>query len=159
VKRPEDARRTLKRLTELRPNDPQMELYELDLREIKTIDDIERMLGDIRKKLNKYPNDLRVEEKAMSMVGNIIPLLGRMFDQYANQLSRVTAQVRQLPSYQVHWSTVHEVMRDLQREFQKLRRIANRCLSLVTSEEQRRALKDLMEQIDGKRELCQTMAN
>jgi len=157
VKRPEDARRTLKRLRELRPNDPQMELYELDLREIKTLEDIERMLADIRKTVNKHSNDLRVEEKAVAIVGNIIPLIQRMFDQYANQLSRVMEQVRRLPNYQINWPTVHEVMGDLQSELQKLRRIANKCLSLVTSEEHRRVIRELMADIDRKTEVCQSM--
>jgi tetratricopeptide (TPR) repeat protein len=158
VKRPEDARRTLRRLRELRPNDPQLELYELDLREVKTLEDIERMLTDIRKTLNRYPNDARVEEKAVSLVGNVIPLIGRMCDQYTDQLSRVADQVRRLPPYQINWSAVHDVMRDLQREFQKLRRIANKCLGLVTSDEHRRIIRELTEHIDRKIEVCQSMS-
>jgi tetratricopeptide (TPR) repeat protein len=157
VKRPEDARRTLKRLRELRPNDPQLELYELDLREVKTLDDIEHMLSDIRKSLNKYPNDMRVEEKAVSLVGNVIPLIGRMCDQYTDQLNRVVEQVRRLPNYQINWTAVHDVMRDLQREFQRLRRIASKCMSLVTSDEHRRVVRELTEHIDRKIEVCQSM--
>jgi tetratricopeptide (TPR) repeat protein len=157
VKRPEDARRTLTRLRELRPNDPQMELYELDLREVKTLEDIERMLADIRKALTKFNNDLRVEEKAVAMVANIIPLLRRMSDQYTNQLGRVMDQVRRLPNYQINWPTVHDVMGDLQREFQKLRRLAKKCLNLVASEEHRRVIRDLVEHIEQKIETCQSM--
>src|SRR5207253_10923419 len=78
VKRPEDARRTLRRLRERRPDDPQSELYELDLREVRTLEDIDRMLGDIRKTLSRHPNDMRVEERAVNMVGNVIPLMGRL---------------------------------------------------------------------------------
>ncbi|HYV34384.1 MAG TPA: hypothetical protein VE988_01690 [Gemmataceae bacterium] len=155
VKRPEDARRTLKRLRELRPNDPQMELYELDLREVKTLEDIDRMLGDIRKTLNKYPGDARVEDKGVAMVGNVIPLIGRMCDQYTDQLSRVMEQVRRLPNYQINWGAVDDVLRDLQREFQKLRKIANKCMTLVTNEEHRRIIRDLTAHIDQKIDLCQ----
>jgi tetratricopeptide (TPR) repeat protein len=157
VKRPEDARRTLKKLRELRPADPQLELYEIDLRDVKTLEDIERMLSDIRKTLNKYPNDVRVEEKAVSLVANVIPLIGRMCEQYTDQLSRVMDQVRRLPNYQINWHAVHDVMRDLQREFQKLRRIANKCLGLVTSDEHRRIVRELIEHIDKKVEVCQSM--
>lgn len=157
VKRPEDARRTLKRLREMRPNDPQLELYELDLREVKTLDDIEHMLSDIRKALNKYPNDMRVEDKAVGLVANVIPLIGRMCEQYTEQLNRVVDQVRRLPNYQINWTAVHDVMRDLQREFQKLRRIAGKCMSLVTSEEHRRVVRELTEHIDRKIEVCQSM--
>ncbi len=157
VKRPEDARRTLKRLRELRPDEPQFELYELDLREVRTLEDIDRMLGDIRRTLNKYPNDLRVEERAVNMVGNVIPLMGRMCDQLTDQLTKIVDQVRRLPNYQINWPAVRDVMRDLHDEFQKLRRITNKCLGLVTNEEHRRIIRDLSDHIDRKIELCQSM--
>jgi hypothetical protein len=91
------------------------------------------------------------------MVGNVIPLIGKMCDQYTDQLNRVMDQVRRLPNYQVNWSAVHDVMRDLQREFQKLRRIGNKCLALVTSEEHKRIIRELIEHIDKKTEVCQSM--
>jgi tetratricopeptide (TPR) repeat protein len=157
VKRPEDARRTLRRLRELRPDEPQFELYELDLREVRTLEDIDRMLGDIRRTLNKFPNDMRVEERAVNMVGNVIPLMGRMCDQLTDQLSKIVDQVRRLPNYQINWPAVRDVMRDLHDEFQKLRRITNKCLGLVTNEEHRRIIRDLSDHIDRKIELCQSM--
>ncbi|MCI0459349.1 MAG: tetratricopeptide repeat protein [Gemmataceae bacterium] len=157
VKRPEDARRTLKRLRELRPDDPQFELYELDIREVRTLEDIDRMLGDIRRTLNRHPNDMRVEERAVNMVGNVIPLMGRMCDQLTDQLSKIVDQVRRLPNYQINWPAVRDVMRELHDEFQKLRRITNKCLGLVTHEEHRRIIRDLSDHIDRKIELCQSM--
>jgi tetratricopeptide (TPR) repeat protein len=158
VRRPEEARRTLGRLRELRPNDPQLELYELDLREIRTLEEIEKMLTDIRKILGKYPNDIRVEEKVVTMVGNIVPLLGRLCDQHTDQLSRIMDQVRRLPNYQINWSAVHDVMRDLIREFQKLRRIAGKCLALLSNEDHKRIVRELVEHIDKKIEICRQMA-
>lgn len=157
VKRPEDARRTLRRLRELRPEDPQFELYELDLREVRTLEDIDRMLADIRRTLNRHPNDMRVEERAVNMVGNVIPLMGRMCDQLTDQLGKIVDQVRRLPNYQINWPAVRDVMRDLHDEFQKLRRITNKCLGLVTNEEHRRIIRELSEHIDRKIELCQSM--
>jgi tetratricopeptide (TPR) repeat protein len=157
VKRPEDARRTLKRMRELRPDDPQFELYELDIREVRTLEDIDRMLSDIRRTLNRHPNDMRVEERAVNMVGNVIPLMGRMCDQLTDQLSKIVEQVRRLPNYQINWPAVRDVMRELHGEFQKLRRITNKCLGLVTHEEHRRIIRDLSDHIDRKIELCQSM--
>ncbi len=157
VKRPEDARRTLRRLREMRPNDPQFELYELDLREVKTLEDLDRKLADIRKTLSRYPNDARVEERAVNMVGEVIPLMGRLCDQLTDELSRVIDQVRSLPNYQINWPAVRDVMRDLQERFQKLRRITNKCLGLVTNEEHRRIIRDLSDHIDRKIEMCQSM--
>ena len=157
VKRPEDARRTLRRLRELRPDEPQFELYELDLREVRTLEDIDRMLGDIRRTLNKFPNDLRVEERAVNTVGNVIPIMGRMCDQLTEQLSKIVDQVRRLPNYQINWPAVRDVMRDLHDEFQKLKRITSKCLGLVTNDEHRRIIRDLSEHIDRKIEQCQSM--
>lgn len=57
-----EARKTLDKLRHLRPNDPQMELYELDLVEVKNLSDIERLLMDIDVVLKKHPGDARVEE-------------------------------------------------------------------------------------------------
>jgi hypothetical protein len=48
-------------------------------------------------------------------------------------------------------------MRDLMKEFQKLRRITGKCLPLVSSEEHRRIVRDLAEHIDKKMEACRSM--
>jgi len=157
VKRPEDARRTLRRLRELRPNEPQFDLYELDVRETRTLEDIDRMLNDIRRILAKHVNDMRVEERAVGMVVNVIPMLARMLDQLGEQLNKIVDQVRRLPNHQINWPAVHDVMRDLLHELQKLRRIVTKCQALVSSEEPKRLLRDLSQQIDRKVELCQSM--
>jgi tetratricopeptide (TPR) repeat protein len=157
LKRPDDARRALRRLREVRPNDPQFDLYELDLRDIRTLEDIDRMVTEIRKVLNKYPGDMRVEERALGMVGNVIPLMGRMSDQLTDQVNKIVDQMRRLPSYQINWPAVREVMRDLEEEFLKLRRITNKCLQVVTSQEHRRIIRELADHIDRKIELCHSM--
>src|SRR5262249_8632494 len=46
AKRPDNARRTLEKLRHVRPNDPQIDLFELDLIEVKKLDDIDRLLSD-----------------------------------------------------------------------------------------------------------------
>jgi Flp pilus assembly protein TadD len=157
AKRPQDARRTLDQLRRVRPNDPQLDLYELDLIEVKGLNEIERLLTEIDRILKRYPNDVRVEERAVNMVGNVIPLMGNLCDQLTDQMSKVIDQVRHLPNYQINWSAVREVMRDLLKEFQKLRRITGKCLPLVTSEEHRRIIRDLADHIDKKMEACRSM--
>jgi Flp pilus assembly protein TadD len=157
AKRTRDARRTLEQLRHLRPHDPQLDLYELDLIEVKGLNDIERLLTDIDAILKRHPGDVRVEERAVSMVGNVIPLMGSLCDQLTDQMSKVIDQVRNLPNYQINWSAVREVMRDLLKEFQKLRRITGKCLPLVTSDEHRRIIRDLTEHIDKKMEACRSM--
>jgi tetratricopeptide (TPR) repeat protein len=157
AKKPQDARRTLDQLRRLRPTDPQLDLYELDLVEVKGLNDIERLLSEIDRILKRYPDDARVAERAVTMVGNVIPLMGNLCDQLTDQMSKVIDQVRNLPNYQINWSAVREVMRDLLKEFQKLRRITGKCLPLVTSDEHRRIVRDLADHIDKKMEACRSM--
>jgi Flp pilus assembly protein TadD len=156
-KRPSDARRTLEQLRRIKPGEPQYELYELDLIEVKGLNDIERLLTEIERIRRRYPGDARVEERAVGMVGNVIPLMGNLCDQLTDQMGKVVDQVRNLPNYQINWSAVREVMRDLLKEFQKLRRITGKCLPLVTSDEHRRIVRDLSEHIDKKMEACRSM--
>jgi len=157
AKRPQDARRTLEKLRQLRPDEPQYELYELDLIEVKGLNDIEKLLTEIERIVKRHPNDVRVEERAVNMVGNVIPLMGTLCNQLTDQMSKVVEQVRNLPNYQINWSAVREVMRDLLREFQKLRRITGKCLPLVSSDEHRRIIRDLANHIDKKIEACRSM--
>ena len=56
-KRPQDARRVLEKLRQLRPKEAQYDLYELDLIEVKGLNDIERLLTDIDVIIKRHPND------------------------------------------------------------------------------------------------------
>lgn len=46
LKRTDEARRILRRLREVRPNDPQAELFELEVRDVRKLDEIDSMLRD-----------------------------------------------------------------------------------------------------------------
>jgi Flp pilus assembly protein TadD len=157
AKRPQDAKRTLEQLRRVRPGEPQYDLYELDLIEVKGLNDIEKLLTEIARIRNNHPGDLRVEERAMSMVSNVIPMMVNLCDQLTDQMTKVIDQVRHLPNFQINWPAVREVMRDLLREFQKLRRITGKCLPLVANDEQRRMVRDLADHIDKKMEACRSM--
>jgi tetratricopeptide (TPR) repeat protein len=154
VRRQPDARRTLQQLRYLKPGEAQYELYELDLVELREIDDIDRWIGDIGRIVQRHPGEPRVEERAVTMVGNVVPLLTRMSDQLTDQVNKVIRQVRSLQNYQVNWQAVHDVMRDLKREFQKLRKIVSKCQGVVTHPDMRRVLRDLSAHIDRKIEFC-----
>jgi Flp pilus assembly protein TadD len=157
AKRQQDARRTLERLRKLKPNEPRYELYELDLVEVKGLNDIERLLTEIDRISRRYPDDHGVRERAVSMVGNVVPLIGNLCDQLTDQLGKVVDQVRNLPNYQINWAAVREVMRDLMKEFQKLRRILGKCSPLVQSDEHKRIIRDLSDHIDKKIDACRSM--
>jgi tetratricopeptide (TPR) repeat protein len=154
VRRLEDARRVLQRLRLLKPGEAQFELYELDLVELREIDDIDRWVTSIGRVVQAHHGDPRVEERALSMIGNSIPLLSRTSDQLTEQLNKVMRQVRGLQNYQINWQAVHDVMRDLKRELQKLRRTIGKCLAVLTHPEHRRTLRSLGEHIDRKIDFC-----
>src|SRR5205085_791301 len=81
AKQPNRARKVLDEIRNLRPNDPQLDLYELDLVEVKSVSDLERMLTEIEHIMRRYPDDHRVNERAVNMVGNVVPLMGNLCDQ------------------------------------------------------------------------------
>ena len=157
AKRTQEARRTLEKLKQMHPGEPHYELYELDLIEIKGLNDVERWLNEIERIFRRYPNDPRVEERATGMVNSVIPLIGNICDNLTEQLGKVIDQIRNLPNYQINWAAVREVMRDLLKEFQKLRRIMGKCLPLVSNDDVRRTIRDLADHIDKKIEACRSM--
>jgi Flp pilus assembly protein TadD len=157
TRRRDDAGRVLDKLRAQRPDDAQVELYELDLIEIKSLEDIECALGRLERLQSDFPADRRVEDRALHTVGTVLPLMGAVCEQLSDQLAKVVNQVRALPSFEIHWAAVNDVMRDLHREFQKLRRITNKCLNLVVSDEQRRIVRQLGEAIDRKIDTCRSM--
>jgi tetratricopeptide (TPR) repeat protein len=150
LRRFDEARRVLRRLREVRPNDPQAELFELEVREVRKIDEVETLLNDLRRIMQRFPHEARVEERAGTLVNNVVPVLERIADQYAGQVNKVVDQMRRLPSYQINWPTVRDIMRDLEDKYLFLRRVSQKCLSHVTGEEARRELNRLITHCDRK---------
>jgi tetratricopeptide (TPR) repeat protein len=155
--RSDDARRVLRRLQQLRPGELQFQLSELDLIRVRNLDDVEQLLAGVEGLVQRYPADGRVEGKALTVVTTVVSHVGRLADHLTEQLARVSHQVRNLPAHQINWGYVRSVMRDLTREFQRLRRITGRCLPLTRDEEQRRAVRELGEHIDRRAEKCREL--
>jgi tetratricopeptide (TPR) repeat protein len=154
LRRHDDARRMLQRLKALKPDEGQYELYELDLVELRDVDDIDAWVTDVARVVQNHQGQPRVEERALTMIGNVVPLLTKSSDQLTEQLNKVMRQVRGLQNYQINWPAVHEVMRDLKRDFGKVRRTVSKCLAVVTHPEHRRVLRSLGEHVDRKIEFC-----
>jgi tetratricopeptide (TPR) repeat protein len=157
LKRPEEARKILRRLREVRPNDPQGELFELEVREVRKLDEIDTLLSDLRRVCQRFPNDSRVEERGAAIVHNAVPTLERIADQYAGQVNKVVDQMRRLPSYQINWPTVRDIMRDMEDKYLFLRRVAQKCLAHVTSDDVRRELHRLISHCDRKIDQCHSL--
>lgn len=159
LKRSDDAKKLLRRLREVKPNDPQAELFELEVREVRKLDDIDAMLSDLRRIAQRFPNDPRVEERGAVLVHNVLPQLDRIADQYAGQVNKVVDQMRRLPSYQINWPTVRDIMRDMEDKYLFLRRVAQKCLAHVTSDEVRRELHRLISHCDRKIDQCHSLGD
>src|SRR5207249_2408517 len=93
MRRRDDAGRVLDKLRTLRPDDAQVELYELDLIEIKSLEDIDDALGRLERVQRDFPTDRRVEDRALHTVGIVLPLMSTVCDQLSDQLARVVNQV------------------------------------------------------------------
>jgi tetratricopeptide (TPR) repeat protein len=157
LKRNEEARKILRRLREVRPNDPQAELFELEVREARKLDDIDSLLSDLRRIAQRFPNDSRVEERGAALVHSMVPNLERIADQYAGQVNKVVDQMRRLPSYQINWPTVRDIMHDMEDKYLFLRRVAQKCLAHVTSDDVRRELHRLISHCDRKIDQCHSL--
>ena len=152
--RSEAARRALRQLKQLRTDEPQLQLYELDIGEPREIEDLERMIRGVSRVRDQHAGDARVEERAAAMIGNVIPALIRFGDNASAQLNKMVDRVHHLPNDQINWRSVREIARDLRLEFQQLRRTTNKCLPLMTHAEHRRTLRELAEHLDRKVEQC-----
>ena len=117
------------------------------------------MLNDLRRIMQRFPHEARVEERAGTLVNNLVPVLERIADQYAGQVNKVVDQMRRLPSYQINWPTVRDIMRDLEDKYLFLRRVAQKCLGHVTGEDARRDLNKLISHCDRKIDQCHSLGD
>ena len=159
LKRTDDARKILRRLREARPNDPQGELFELEVREVRKLDEVDALLSDLRRIAQRFPNDTRVEERGAALVHNVLPILDRIADQYAGQVNKVVEQMRRLPSYQINWPAVRDIMRDMEDKYLFLRRVAQKCLAHCSTDESRRELHRLISHCDRKIDQCHSLGD
>ena len=157
LKRTDDARKILRRLREVRPNDPQTELFELEVREVRKLDDVDTLMTDLKRVSQRFPNDPRVEERGATLAHNAVPILERVADQYAGQVNKVVDQMRRLPSYQINWPTVRDIMRDMEDKYLFLRRVAQKCLAHITNDDSRRELHRLISHCDRKIDQCHSL--
>ncbi len=156
-RRTDEARKILRRMREVRPNDPQVELFELDVREVRSVEEIEPILQDLRRVSQKFPGDLRVDERTKSILYQLIPAMERFAEQFNAQVKKVVEQMRRLPSYQVNWPVVRDVMRDLEDNYSQLRRSAQRMMTLALADDQRRDLQRLIAHCDRKIDQCSSL--
>ena len=157
LRKPEEARKILQRLREVRPNDAQVEIFELNTRNVRDLDDLSAVLNDIRRVQQKHTGNTQVEERISGMIVNLMPFMEKMFEQWTGQVNKVLDQMRRLPSYQINWTMVREVMHDLEEKFYQLRKLAVKTQNLVQGNV-RRDLQRLASQCDRKIDQCHSLS-
>ena len=85
-----------------------------------------------------------------------MPFMEKLFDQWTNQINKVLEQMRRLPSYQINWPMVREVMHELEDKFFQLRKSASKAQGF-TQGSLRRDLQRLVSQCDRKIEQCHSL--
>jgi tetratricopeptide (TPR) repeat protein len=150
----DEARRALRRLRQVRPNQPHLDIYDRDLLDTRGLDGIDQMLDDVESLLRRHPNDGRAEIRALDILSNAVPLLEKSHTQLADRLARIMNQIRHLPRYQVEWSAVHAMMGDLRSEFARLRKLVSKCTKLVREDEQREKLNELYKSVEKQISQC-----
>jgi tetratricopeptide (TPR) repeat protein len=156
LRKPEEARKVLQRLREMRPNDAQVELFELNTREVRDLNELVLIMAEIKRIDQKYPGNAQVGERITAKIGNLLPFMEERFDQWNNQINKVLDQMRRLPSYQINWPMVREVMHDLEDKFLQLRKAAGKGQNF-TQGTLRRDLQRLVGQCDRKIEQCHSL--
>ena len=131
LRKPEEARKILQRLREMRPNDAQVEMFELNTREVRDINDLTLVMADLKRIDQKYPGNAQVGERITAKINNLLPFMEKLFDQWNNQVNKVLDQMRRLPSYQINWPMVREVMHELEDKFFQLRKSAGKAQSFT----------------------------
>ena len=120
LRRAADARQVLEQLRQVRAGAPQLELYELEVNEVRTADDVLRLLGEVEHVVRKYPQDAAVAERAAGIFANLITFMASLEKQYRQQLRKTERSLQELPSYQVNWPEVHGYLRDVRGRLAKL---------------------------------------
>jgi Flp pilus assembly protein TadD len=151
------ARKTLEQIQQLQPEEPRFAFYELELIEGRNLEEIGRFIAGIDRLQKRFPEDASALERTQALASGILPRLDRLSTQMSQQLTKVRNQVRRLPSYQIDWSAVHDLVRDLRGDLQTLRSVANKCLPLLGNEQKQQAIHDLCERIDHALEQCRAL--
>lgn len=155
-----DCRLILEEMARAAPDDPaRVEMFRLDLYDVRTLGDLEHLLDSVKTVLAKYPDDDRLYQRATTLIHNCAPFLQNRCDQLSQHLNQIVEQIKNHPRYRINWTAVHDEIHYVRHEFQKLRRLSNRCAALADAEDVRRIFQRINEQIDRQIEVCMSISN
>jgi len=105
----------------------------------------------------KYPDDGRLAERQVLLLGVIITYMNRLSRQVSDQLARAAARIQRLPSYQVDWPEMKGYLRDMRSRMSRIKKTAARCLPVASNDPQRRTLQNLIRQTSHEIERCRAL--
>ncbi|HZU38740.1 MAG TPA: tetratricopeptide repeat protein, partial [Gemmataceae bacterium] len=153
-----EAREILDQLRQLRPDDPQYEVYALDLMDLKTPDDVERMVTDVDRLRQQHAGEQQVESRLMAVMAHAVEALGELHEELSEQLARARNRLRRLARHEVDWDEVEDFARRLHRRLLKLKVIVDRSVLLAAGEDQKH-LRELSQQLTREAAQCRRLVH
>src|SRR5262249_10784790 len=146
-----DARKTLSEMQQRTPKHTPYELYELDLIEVRTADDLENLIEAFGQVIERVHQDPAAQEKA---VARIIPTLQYRSDQLTRQMREIRDDLRRLNEDSHGWYDALRDLRVVKRHLRRLRQIVRYCASLAVGESHRRRLDEMTDDLERKIDYC-----
>jgi tetratricopeptide (TPR) repeat protein len=146
-----EARKLLALLQQLKPKHPPYELYELDLIEVRSGDDLEALVEALHHVVEQLSSDPTIQDKAVTRVW---PMLQYRSDQLTKTMREIREDLRQLPEDSRAWYDALRDLRSVKRDLRRLRQITRYCASLSVSDATRRRLEGLTEELERKIDYC-----
>jgi predicted Zn-dependent protease len=156
LNRLEDARWVQRRLQQLQPNEPEYELLAIDVMELISLEDVERLADVLEPILQNPRSRQRVEPRSGEVINAVIKLLNELSEQLGRELERAEARVRRLKQDGGR-TNVDDSLDYLRARFGKLHSAAFRCLPLAPREAQRVRLGELGEEAGRQANRCRAL--
>lgn len=155
VPQTQDAARALKKLRQLRPQEPVYELYGLELVEVRTLEDADQVVTDLDKILKSHVQDPKLEERAGSLLGQMILVMRRLVRQQEEQLDKAAARLRRYQTDLKNWPEMQDYLGDLRKRLNQAKRVTAKYLLLAATDAQRKLIRNLREEIEEALARCQ----
>jgi Flp pilus assembly protein TadD len=146
-----DARRLLTEMQTLKPKHPTFEMYELDLIEVRSGEDLETLVETLHHVVEQLIHDPSVQDKA---VVRVWPMLQNRSDQLTKVMREIREDLRQLPDDSRAWYEALRDLRSVKRDLRRLRQVTRYGASLQVSEATRRKLDGLTSELERKIDYC-----
>jgi Flp pilus assembly protein TadD/TolA-binding protein len=151
------AQQALVDLRSLRPTDPLVQVYDLELRALGGVRDLGQVVAELTHLLTQYPNQPRLAEQATQLLAQVLARMQHWARQQQRRLERLLRQTRHAGSYRTDWEVVRQEAYHLYREFRQLLHLAQKCFPLITDEEQRQTCQELCDWLARRINTCRSL--